>query len=131
MYAVIRTGGKQLRVAENDRITVERLPGAPGDQVALADVLMLAEPGQPPLIGARIPEGAKVFAELVAQQRGPKILVFKKKRRKNHRRLNGHRQEQTVLRITAISPSGEAPAAAVAEVAAPAAAAALASESEE
>jgi len=109
MYAVIRTGGKQHRVAANDRIIVERLKGAPGELVSFDHVLMLHDREAAPLIGDAVPKEARVFAEVVAQQRGPKVLVFKKQRRKNYRRLNGHRQEQTVLRITAISPDGEEP----------------------
>jgi large subunit ribosomal protein L21 len=113
MFAVIRTGGKQHRVSENDRITVERLAAAPGERIALGDILMLAEEGAAPLVGAQVPSEARVFADVLEQKRGPKVLVFKKKRRKNHRRLNGHRQDLTVLRIAAISASGEMAAAAV------------------
>ena len=109
MYAIIRTGGKQHRVAENDRIVVERLAGAPGDVIAFNDVLMLAGTEVAPLIGAQVPGAARVFGEVLAQQRGAKVLVFKKKRRQNYRRLRGHRQEQTVVRITAISVDGTAP----------------------
>ncbi len=128
MYAIIRTGGKQHRVAENDRIVIERLAGAPGDVVAFDDVLMLAGTAETPLIGAQVPGEARVFGEVLAQQRGAKILVFKKKRRQNYRRLRGHRQEQTVVRITAISADGTAPeprpqAPAAVESEAPAAAA--------
>lgn len=110
MFAVIRTGGKQHRVAANDKIVVERLAGAPGDVIALDDVLMLGAPGTPALFGDQVPSAARVFAQVVAQKRGPKILVFKKKRRKNHRRTRGHRQEQTHLHITAISADGTLPA---------------------
>ena len=110
MYAVIRTGGKQYRVAENQRVTVEKLPGEPGDTVKLDDVLMIAEGGGAPLFGAPILDKAAVFAEVVAQTRGDKITVFKKKRRKNYRRKKGHRQDLTLLRIATISASGEAPA---------------------
>ena len=109
MFAIIRTGGKQHRVAENDRIVVERLAGAPGDVIAFDDVLMLAGTAAAPLIGAQVPGEARVFGEVLAQQRGAKVLVFKKKRRQNYRRLRGHRQEQTVVRITAISADGTAP----------------------
>lgn len=114
MFAVIRTGGKQHRVVANDRIVVERLDGTPGDVIALDDVLMLGGADASPLFGARVPEAARVFAEVVAQQRGPKVIIFKKKRRKNHRRTRGHRQEQTVLRITAVSADGTPPQADVA-----------------
>jgi len=110
MFAVIRTGGKQYRVAENDRITVEKLAGKPGSTVTLSDVLMIGgEEAQPLIAGAELDKAA-VFAEVVSQTRGDKILVFKKKRRKNYRRLKGHRQELTVLRIDGISSSGKAPA---------------------
>jgi large subunit ribosomal protein L21 len=117
MYAVIRTGGKQLRVSANDRIVVERLAGDPGEVIAFDDVLMLGESGAVPMLGAAIPGTARVFARVVAQQRGPKLLIFKKKRRKNHRRIRGHRQEQTILQVTGISASGEAPAASAEPVA--------------
>lgn len=123
MYAVIRTGGKQHRVRENDRIVVERLAGAPGDVIALSDVLLLGGHGTPAAGGA-VPAQARVFAEVLEQRQGRKVLVFKKKRRKNHRRLKGHRQLETVVRIAGISPSGEPPSAgqqAAAEPLAPAA----------
>ena len=110
MYAVIRTGGKQYRVAENQRLTVERLPGEPGDTLKLDDVLMIVEDGGAPLVGTPGLDNAAVFAEVVAQTRGDKVIVFKKKRRKNYRRTKGHRQEQTMLRIAGISASGKAPA---------------------
>ncbi len=98
MFAVVRTGGKQYRVAEGDLIRVERLPGEKGGAVTLGDVLMAG--GK---IGSPLVEGASVAAEIVAQARGPKIIVFKKKRRQNYRRKNGHRQDLTILRITGIS----------------------------
>ncbi len=107
MFAVIRTGGKQLRVAPNDRIVVERLHGDPGTAVSFGPVLMLGG-GSEPLVGRAVPATARVFGEIIAQDKGEKVLIFKKKRRKNHRRLRGHRQPQTVVRVTAISPSGEA-----------------------
>jgi large subunit ribosomal protein L21 len=110
MFAVIRTGGKQYRVAENDRITVEKLAGEPGSTVTLSDVLMIGGNGEPVVTGAAL-DDATVVAEVVSQTRGDKILVFKKKRRQNYRRLNGHRQLLTVLRIDGISASGKAPAA--------------------
>jgi large subunit ribosomal protein L21 len=110
MFAVIRTGGKQYRVAENDRITVEKLAGEPGSTVTLSDVLMIGGGEAQPLIAGADLDKAAVFAEVVSQTRGDKILVFKKKRRQNYRRLKGHRQELTVLRIDGISPSGMAPA---------------------
>jgi large subunit ribosomal protein L21 len=111
MYAVIRTGGKQHRVVANDTIVVERLEGTPGDLISLDEVLMLGGADMAPRFGTEVPGEARVFAEVVAQQRGPKVIIFKKKRRKNHRRTRGHRQEQTVLRITAISADGTPPEA--------------------
>ena len=89
MFAVIRTGGKQYKVAKDDVIVVEKLAGEPGATVELAEVLMVGD-------------GATV----VEQTRAPKIIVFKKQRRKNYRRKKGHRQHQTVLRITAITGAG-------------------------
>ena len=102
MFAVIRTGGKQYRVAEGDLIEVERLDGEPGAAVTLDQVLMLADDGAAK-VGTPLVSGATVTAEVVKQGRGPKIIVFKKKRRKNYRRRNGHRQAVTTLRISAIS----------------------------
>jgi large subunit ribosomal protein L21 len=99
------------RVAENDRLVVERLPGDPGSTVMLNEVLMIAGDGEAPKLGGDLGEAA-VFAEILAQKRGKKILVFKKKRRKNYRRTRGHRQELTELRIAGISLDGEPPAAA-------------------
>ena len=102
MFAVIRTGGKQYRVAEGDIIKVERLEGEAGAKVTLDQVLMVGE-GEGAKVGLPLVAGASVAAEVVAQDRGPKVIVFKKKRRKNYRRKNGHRQDLTVLRITGIS----------------------------
>ena len=116
MFAVIRTGGKQYRVSENACIEVERLAGSPGDTLTFDDVLMLGGSGsEPAAVGTTALKTATVFAELLAQTRGDKVLIFKKKRRKNHRRMRGHRQDLTLLRITGISASGEMPAAAAAE----------------
>ena len=110
MFAVIRTGGKQYRVAENDLIAVERLAGEPGDSIDLADVLMIGGDGEAPTVGAPVLDKAMVRAEVVEQKLGKKVLIFKKIRRQNHRRKRGHRQELTLLRITGISPTGEPPA---------------------
>lgn len=110
MFAVIKTGGKQYKVSKDDVLTVETLAGAPGDLIQVGDVLMLGEDGQEPTVGAPVVDKAAVFAEVLDQTRGEKILVFKKQRRQNHRRKNGHRQNLTVLRIEAISPTGEKPA---------------------
>ena len=101
MFAVIRTGGKQYKVAKDDVITVERLAGEPGASLTLADVLMIGE-GADVTTGAPLLDGASVSATVVEQTRAAKIIVFKKKRRHNYRRKKGHRQQQTVLRITDI-----------------------------
>lgn len=104
MYAVIRTGGKQYRVAEGDTIQVERLDAEVGGTLALDQVLMVGgAEGEEPKIGAPLVDGARVTAEIVDQTRGPKIIVFKKKRRKGYRRKKGHRQDLTVLRIREIA----------------------------
>lgn len=103
MFAVIRTGGKQYRVANGDVIKVEKLEGEAGSTVALAEVLMVGGEGAEARVGTPLVQGATVTAEVVAQGRGPKIIVFKKKRRKNYRRKKGHRQDLTILRITDVS----------------------------
>ena len=108
MFAVIRTGGNQYRVAKDDVIAVEKLAGAPGDALAFDEVLMLADDGSTTIGTPRV-EGARVLAEVVEQTRGPKIIVFKKKRRKNYRRKKGHRQDLTVVKITDILATGERP----------------------
>lgn len=102
MYAVIKTGGKQYRVAQNDLLTVERLEGEPGNTVEFAQVLMVGE-GDSVKVGNPFVSGAKVTAELVDQARGPKVIAFKKRRRKNSRRKKGHRQHLSLVRITDIS----------------------------
>jgi large subunit ribosomal protein L21 len=101
MFAVIRTGGKQYKVAKDDVIAVEKLDGEPGATVEFGDVLMVGD-GAEIATGTPLVAGASVSAELVEQRRAAKIIVFKKKRRQNYRRKNGHRQYQTVLRITEI-----------------------------
>jgi large subunit ribosomal protein L21 len=104
MYAVIRTGGKQYRVASGQVIKIERLDGAVGDTVAFDQVLMIGDEADgEPKIGAPLVEGARVTAEVLEQGKGAKVIVFKKKRRKNYRRKRGHRQLQTVLRIRDIA----------------------------
>jgi len=102
MFAVVRTGGKQYRIAADQKIIVDRLPGEAGDTVTLGDVLLMGEAGD-----LKAGAGQTVTAEIVAQTKGDKIIVFKKKRRHNYRRKNGHRQDHTVLKIVAIG--GEAP----------------------
>jgi large subunit ribosomal protein L21 len=108
MFAVIRTGGKQYRVAPNDIIEIERIAGEPGDIVELGEVLLLGGDSGPQT-GSPTIAGALVAAELVEHIRGEKIIVFKKKRRKNYRRKNGHRQLLTMLRITEILTDGKKP----------------------
>ena len=102
MYAVIKTGGKQYKVAENDVIVVEKLAGEAGSTVTLGEVLMVGDE-QGATVGKPTVAGASVSATVLEQGRGDKIIVFKKRRRQNSRRKNGHRQPQTVLRITGIS----------------------------
>ena len=101
MFAVIRTGGKQYKVAKDDVITVEKLPGEPGSVVEFGEVLMIGD-GAEVAAGNPLLAGAAVSATVVEQSRAAKIIVFKKKRRKNYRRKKGHRQYQTVLRVTEI-----------------------------
>lgn len=101
MYAVIKTGGKQYRVAEGQKLRVEKLAGNAGDKVTFSEVLLVG--GDAPKIGRPLVSGASVAAEITAQDRGKKIVVFKFKRRKNYRRKNGHRQPYTELKITGIT----------------------------
>jgi large subunit ribosomal protein L21 len=108
MFAVIRTGGKQYRVAPNDIIEIEKIAGKPGDIVELSEVILLGGDGGPQT-GSPTIAGALVAAEVIEQKRGEKIFVFKKKRRKNYRRKNGHRQSLTALRITEILTDGKKP----------------------
>jgi large subunit ribosomal protein L21 len=98
MFAVVRTGGKQYRVAPEQKIVVERMAGEAGDTVTLSDVLLVSD-GSTTKAG----NGVKVTAEIVAQNKGEKVIIFKKKRRHNYRRRNGHRQLQTVLKIVEIA----------------------------
>ena len=108
MYAVIKTGGKQYRVQENDTLEVERLAGEAGDIIEFTDVLMVgSEAGVE--VGTPLVDGATVAAELVGQTRGKKIIVFKKKRRKGYRRRNGHRQDLSKVTITEILTGGKKP----------------------
>src|SRR5690242_21250834 len=101
MFAVIRTGGKQYKVAKDDVISVERLAAEPGSVIELGEVLMIGE-GAEVATGTPLLDGASVSATVVEQTRAAKIIVFKKKRRHNYRRKKGHRQHQTVLRITEV-----------------------------
>ena len=135
MFAVIKTGGKQYRVAANETLQVEKLAGQAGDTVTFGEVLMLG--GDEPKLGAPLVAGAAVLAEIVEQKRGRKVIIFKKRRRQNSRRKNGHRQEFTLVRITDIladaskaaerTQEAQTPAAAGDEAAASAAAPAEAS----
>jgi large subunit ribosomal protein L21 len=102
MFAVIKTGGKQYKVATGDIIQVEKVAGEVGKSVNLAEVLMLADGGKI-TVGKPFVQGASVAAEVVEQDRSQKLIVFKKKRRQNYRRKNHHRQEFTVLKITGIT----------------------------
>ena len=117
MFAVIKTGGKQYKVAENDVIKVERLIAEAGSTVELDNVLMLGESGKAAKTASADLLKAAVFAEVLEQSRADKIIVFKKKRRHNYRRKAGHRQDQTVLRITGISATGTKPKTASKKVA--------------
>ncbi|MDE0941578.1 MAG: 50S ribosomal protein L21 [Alphaproteobacteria bacterium] len=105
MFAVIKTGGKQYRVETDDVIRIERIAGEAGDDVAFDNVLMLSADGDT-TVGAPLVDGATVVGTLMEQARDKKIIVFKKKRRKNYRRRNGHRQELSIVRITDISAPG-------------------------
>jgi large subunit ribosomal protein L21 len=126
MYAVIKTGGKQYRVAANDKILIEKLEGAAGDQVTFEHVLMVAN-GADIHIGAPIVTGATVVGEIAAQEKADTVYIFKKRRRKHYRRRNGHRQLLTSVTITDIltggakavaKPKAEKPVAALAAPAA-------------
>jgi large subunit ribosomal protein L21 len=101
MYAVIRSGGKQVRVSPGEAVRVEKLSGAVGDPVELADVLLMGGEGEP-RVGTPVVAGAKVVGTITAQDRGPKITVFKMKRRKGYRRKMGHRQSFTEIRVERI-----------------------------
>ncbi len=101
MYAVVRTGGRQFRVAQGESVRVEKLPGAVGDTVELAEVLLVGS-GDEPRIGAPVLAGAKVVGTIIAQGKGAKLTMFKMKRRKGYRRKYGHRQLYTEIRVDRI-----------------------------
>jgi len=107
MFAVIKTGGLQYRVAEDQVIRVGRIQGEPGQIVQLSDVLMLG--GDQPQLGNPVVSGASVAVEIMQQSRGPKVIAFKKRRRKNSRRKRGHRQDFTLVRISEILTDGKSP----------------------
>ena len=102
MYAVIKTGGKQYKVASGDVIMVEKIEGEAGASITLAEVLMLGD-GANITVGAPTVKGASVAAEVVDQVKADKVIIFKKNRRHNYRRKNGHRQKLTELKITGIN----------------------------
>lgn len=102
MFAVIKTGGKQYRVAADDIITVEKLEGEPGQRIAFDHVLMIAD-GEKVQIGAPALAGARVHGELIETAKGEKVMVFKKRRRSTYRRKRGHRQVESKVRITGVS----------------------------
>ena len=106
MFAIVRTGGKQYRVAAGDKIAVEKLAGEAGDTITLGDVLLAGE-------GDNVADASKVTvsAEIIAQAKSEKVIVFKKRRRHNYRRKNGHRQQMTLLRITDVGTGGAKKAA--------------------
>jgi large subunit ribosomal protein L21 len=125
MFAIVRTGGKQYRVAAGDKIVVEKLDGEAGASISLTDVLLAGEGSELQSV-----EGLTVSAEIIAQAKADKVIIFKKKRRHNYRRKNGHRQQHTILKITAIgaqeekkkaAPKAKKAAAPAAEAEAPAA----------
>ena len=120
MFAVIRTGVNQYRVAADDTWQVEKLEGSAGDRIVFPDVLMLG--GDNIQVGAPTISGAMVAGEVLQHTRGEKVIAFKKRRRKNSRRKRGHRQDLTVVRITGINADGSARAEAASEPAAPASA---------
>ena len=102
MFAVVRTGGKQYRVAAGDKIAVEKLAGEAGETITLGDVLLAGDGGE-----VKDASGIVVSAEIIAQAKSEKVIVFKKRRRHNYRRKNGHRQQMTLLRIVAVGAEGK------------------------
>src|SRR6201999_386907 len=117
MFAIVRTGGKQYRVAAGDKIVLEKIDGDAGASVTLGDVLLAGEGSE-----LKSVEGLTVAAEIIAQAKADKVIVFKKRRRHNYRRKNGHRQQHTILKIVAIGAEEKKKAAPKAKAAAPAAA---------
>jgi large subunit ribosomal protein L21 len=107
MFAVIKTGGKQYRVAAEDKLKVEKVVGEPGEIIQFGDVLVVG--GDSVTLGNPTVAGASVAAEVLDQGRGPKVIAFKKRRRKNSRRKRGHRQEFTLIRISEILVDGAKP----------------------
>ena len=118
MYAVVKTGGKQYRVAKDDKIVVDHIEAEAGDSIVLDQVLMMVD-GEKVSMGAPTVAGAAVGATVLRQTRGPKIMVFRRKRRKNFRRIRGHRQDLTLIQITDIAADGKVKPAAKAKAEAP------------
>ena len=116
MYAVVKTGGKQYRVAKDDVLTIEKLDGEAGAVIELGQVLAIND-GKGLTIGTPMIDGARVAATVLEQKKGEKVLIFKKKRRQNYRRTKGHRQQLTVIRISDILAKGQKVAAAKAKAA--------------
>ena len=106
MYAVIKTGGKQYRVQAGDLLVVEKLDGEPGAEVAFGEVLMLGE-GEAVTVGAPLVEGAVVTGALLETRKGEKVKIFKKIRRQGYRRTRGHRQTESVIRVTSVAGGGK------------------------
>ena len=102
MYALVKTGGKQYRVSKDDTILVERIAAEEGAEVILNDIVMLSD-GDKVTIGTPMVDGAAVSATVLRQTRGPKVIIFRRKRRKHHRRMQGHRQSLTLLKINDIA----------------------------
>eukprot|EP01042_Synura_sphagnicola_P016447 gene16447-20816_t len=98
MFAIVRTGGKQYRVAAGDKIAVEKLAGEAGETITLGDILLAGKDG-----ALADPASVTVSAEIIAQAKSEKVVVFKKRRRHNYRRKNGHRQQMTLLRILSVA----------------------------
>jgi len=106
MYAVVKTGGKQYRISKDDVLTVEKLDGDKGDTLELVEVLAMGD-GKSITVGNPLVQGARVAATVLEQKKSDKVVVFKKKRRKNYRRTRGHRQQVTIIRINDILVKGE------------------------
>jgi large subunit ribosomal protein L21 len=102
VYAIIKSGGRQLKVVPGTTVTVDRVEAQPGDEVSLSEILLVEKDGGEVLAGAPYVAGAKVLAVVEGEARGPKIRVFKKKRRKGMRRTKGHRATYTTVRVTGI-----------------------------
>ena len=103
MYAIIKTGGKQYKVTNDEIFDVEKLEGEAGSKLTFSEVLAIGEEGESLKVGTPLLEGVKVEAEIVKQYRGPKLIAFKMKKRKGYRRKVGHRQSLTQVKISAIS----------------------------